>query len=138
LPPMNTSSQPKFTFSRTQVITFDPLYACMDFAARMAIACMDSVAKYDGCCGLLIDHEYGGYSLIWRRYCRLASSGESTSTLSEDASVGRSGPWTTFHPWLFAIRFVHGSQAPVAWWRATHQVTAARCWCKNLPSSAVQ
>jgi hypothetical protein len=45
---MNTSSQPKSMFSSTQVITVDPLYACMDFAARMAIMCMDSVAKFGG------------------------------------------------------------------------------------------
>jgi hypothetical protein len=55
-------SKAEFTFSSTQVITFDPLYACMDFAARVAITCMDSLAKYGGCCGLLI--MYGGYSLI--------------------------------------------------------------------------
>jgi hypothetical protein len=58
-------SQPEFTFSRTQVITFDPLYTCMDFAARVAVTCMDSLATYGGCCELLI--MYGGYSLIAAR-----------------------------------------------------------------------
>jgi hypothetical protein len=101
----------------------------MDFAARVAITCMDSVAKYGGCFGLLIDHVYGGYSLIRCRYYRLASSGESTSTLSEDAADGRPGPWTMFRLWLFASRFVHGSHVPVAWQRATRQVMPARCCC---------
>jgi hypothetical protein len=59
---MNTSSQPKFTLSSTQVITFNSLYACMDFAARMAIMCMESVAKYGEYCGLLT--MYGGYSSV--------------------------------------------------------------------------
>jgi hypothetical protein len=52
----------------------------MDFAARVAMTCMYSVAKYGGYCELL--SMYGGYSLVNAR-AYYSSDGQSGPTMTE-------------------------------------------------------